>query len=102
MTTSAASFRQARAAEAAAFDTGALDHEPWMRFAACAGMGPDLFFPAGERADEALEEIDRAKAVCSICRVRVQCLRYALNTRQQAGIWGGMTTMERRQLYRQL
>jgi WhiB family redox-sensing transcriptional regulator len=34
--------------------------------------------------------------VCAVCRVRRQCLRFALATRQSHGIWGGTTEDERR------
>jgi len=36
-----------------------------------------------------------AKAICAICRVRRECLTFALRTGQHHGIWGGTTEDER-------
>jgi WhiB family redox-sensing transcriptional regulator len=36
-----------------------------------------------------------AKAVCAACRVRRQCLQYALATHQLHGVWGGTSEDER-------
>jgi WhiB family transcriptional regulator, redox-sensing transcriptional regulator len=66
----------------------------WMPLGACQKEDPGLFFPAGRvRADRT--QIDAAKAVCSRCPVRAECLSYARGTGQQDGIWGGTTSEER-------
>ncbi len=69
----------------------------WWELAACQTAEPDLFFPI---STEGLAEIDvaRARAVCQRCRIRAQCLEYAIATRQMHGIWGGLTELERRPL----
>jgi WhiB family redox-sensing transcriptional regulator len=74
----------------------ALEEErrDWWRSAACREMDPELFFPVGARGPGA-GETDRAKAVCANCRVRRQCLQYALATHQMHGVWGGTTEDER-------
>jgi len=66
----------------------------WRRHAACRHCSPDLFFPAGTTG-AAVDEILAAKAVCSVCPVQSQCLRFALTTGQVYGIWGGTTEDER-------
>lgn len=66
----------------------------WMPLGACQQEDPELFFPAG-RARAARSQTDAAKAVCSRCPVRPECLSYARGTRQQDGIWGGTTLEER-------
>ena len=38
--------------------------------------------------------VTQAKAICARCPVRRQCLVFALNTRQNHGVWGGMTEEE--------
>ena len=38
----------------------------------------------------------RAKAVCQVCPVRVECTEYAMTIREPYGIWGGLTETERR------
>lgn len=69
----------------------------WKNQAACRGYPDDLFFPIGD-TDE--EQIATALAVCQSCRVTEQCLEYALESNQRAGIWGGTTEKERRSLRR--
>ena len=54
-------------------------------------------FPVG-KTGPALAEIRRAKAVCVGCPVRQRCLAFALDTRQEYGIWGGCDADERRVL----
>jgi WhiB family redox-sensing transcriptional regulator len=43
---------------------------------------------------------NRAKAVCTGCPVRTECLVEALDNRVEWGVWGGMTERERRALLR--
>lgn len=67
----------------------------WRMQAACRGLDTSLFFP--ERGDYAA--VEAAKAVCSSCPVRVQCLAEALELpREMAeiGIWGGTSARQRR------
>ena len=66
----------------------------WRAKAACRGCDTGIFFPL---ADEAAEP---AKAICASCPVREECLEYALATRQDDGVWGGLTDLERRRLRR--
>lgn len=71
----------------------------WRRHAACRGEDPELFFPVGSPGP-VLEQIAAAKALCAKCPVRAACLRFALETGQGYGIWGGLTEDERRNLRR--
>jgi WhiB family redox-sensing transcriptional regulator len=41
-----------------------------------------------------------AKAVCGRCRVQRECLRFALESRQDQGVWGGTTEEERKLMRR--
>lgn len=72
---------------------------PWRHKAACLGEDPELFFPVGSTG-AALERIEAAKAVCQRCAVSTHCLEYALETNQDAGVWGGLQEDERRTLRR--
>jgi WhiB family redox-sensing transcriptional regulator len=45
-----------------------------------------------------LLQIAEAKAVCAACPVRIDCLGYALETGQDAGVWGGTSEKERREI----
>ena len=71
-----------------------VDQPNWHESAACRGHGPDLFFM--EQPTRLV--IAEAKAVCSICPVRGQCLQFAMDTNQIHGIWGGLNMFERRKL----
>lgn len=70
----------------------------WMAAAACRGADTALFFPSpgtGQGARSAVAVAD-AKAICAGCPVAGECLDYAIATDQRFGVWGGLTTHERR------
>ena len=67
----------------------------WMELGACRDAEPELFFPISS-AGPARSQVVAAKAVCARCLVREDCLRYALDTAQQHGVWGGLSEEERR------
>ena len=67
--------------------------------AACRDEDPELFFPIGNTGP-ALIQIDEAKAVCRRCPVVDECLLWALESGQDAGVWGGLSEDERRALKR--
>jgi WhiB family transcriptional regulator, redox-sensing transcriptional regulator len=69
----------------------------WRDNAACRSTDPELFFPVGN-GSPALRQIGQAKQVCARCPVRMPCLEWALETGQQAGVWGGTSEDERRVL----
>jgi WhiB family transcriptional regulator, redox-sensing transcriptional regulator len=71
----------------------------WIERARCIGEDPELFFPVGTSAP-ALEQTVRAKAVCRGCPVVDACLAWALDTCQDAGVWGGLDEEERRVIRR--
>jgi len=69
----------------------------WRGNAACAGLPHAIFFPVGETTEEA---IANAKKICSLCPVIDDCLEFALETNQRAGIWGGTAEEDRKALRR--
>lgn len=71
----------------------------WATHAACRDLDPDLFFPPGE-TKTSWPKIEEARAVCLTCPVQRRCLEYALRTRPAYGVWGGLSTTERRELLR--
>ncbi|HWG65244.1 MAG TPA: WhiB family transcriptional regulator [Streptosporangiaceae bacterium] len=75
---------------------GATDTD-WRDLAACAQADPELFFPIGT-SGPARHQVDDAKKICHGCPVRVNCLRWALERGEDAGVWGGTTEDERRVL----
>ena len=75
----------------------------WLDDAACRGMDTEVFFPqVGNNFNSpAMRQlVDNAKNICAGCPVREPCVEYALNNREPYGIFGGMTTDERRILAR--
>jgi WhiB family redox-sensing transcriptional regulator len=76
------------------------EHRPdWRDEAACLDADPELFFPDwGVAAVRA--QVKTAKLICRSCPVSATCLDWALASGQEAGIWGGLTEDERRELHR--
>jgi WhiB family transcriptional regulator, redox-sensing transcriptional regulator len=63
--------------------------------AVCKG-DPAPWYPGpGHRTEQA------AKEACSWCPERARCLAWALDKREQDGIWGGTTSDERKAILRQ-
>jgi len=73
--------------------------DDWRDRAACRHSDAELFFPAGNTGS-AVGEIEAAKAVCRSCPALKPCLTFALETNQEAGVWGGTDEDERRALRR--
>jgi WhiB family redox-sensing transcriptional regulator len=71
----------------------------WQNLAACRDEDPELFFPVGNTGP-ALMQIEEARAVCNRCSVADICLKWAIETGQDAGVWGGLSEDERRALKR--
>lgn len=71
----------------------------WRHHATCREEDPELFFPVGN-SGPALAQTAKAKLVCNRCEVTSQCLKWALETGQDAGVWGGMSEDERRAIKR--
>jgi len=76
-----------------------VDIMDWRHEAACREVDPELFFPIGN-SGPALLQIEEAKQVCRRCSVTEECLRWAIESGQDAGVWGGMSEDERRALKR--
>ena len=71
----------------------------WRAQSACLQVNPELFFPVGSTGP-AVSQVDQAKLVCQRCEVQRVCLEWALEEKQDHGVWGGMTEDERRSLRR--
>ncbi|MFB7511115.1 WhiB family transcriptional regulator [Streptomyces broussonetiae] len=75
------------------FGVNGEDQENWGERGVCRTADPDELFVDGAAQN-------RAKALCTGCPVRTECLAHALDHRIEHGIWGGMTERERRALLR--
>ena len=67
----------------------------WMRDAPCIGH-TDKFYP--DRGDP--DGGGEAKAICRECPHRVRCLEYAIDNKEEHGIWGGMSRRQRQRIAR--
>ena len=68
----------------------------WQQHAECLNYAGQVdFFPARG------ESVRDAKAVCTICPVKSECLEFAMRLKVAHGVWGGLSERERRSLRRQ-
>ena len=74
--------------------------DAWRFLAQCDGAPLELFFPnRGESTRQAKTYCwggNLKGRIIDPCPVRLECLDYALTTNQTHGIWGGMSSRERR------
>jgi len=66
-----------------------LDVPSFFAEAACRGMPADLFFPAVKGAPIVGDPSAGAKEVCAACPVQAECLAYAVEHKEEHGVWGG-------------
>lgn len=71
----------------------------WLNRADCRKEDPELFFPIGNTGPSKMQ-IEQARAVCNGCAVIDTCLKWALETNQDHGVWGGLSEDERRAVKR--
>lgn len=77
-----------------------MSETDWRRRAACRNVkDKEIFFPIGA-GSQALRQVEDAKFFCNRCDVVDQCLKWALESGQEHGVWGGMSEEERRALKR--
>jgi WhiB family redox-sensing transcriptional regulator len=65
------------------------DDAPDWSGALCPEVDPEIFFP--EKGDSS----KAAKKVCAACDIRTMCLDWSIETRQEFGVWGGLSQSER-------
>lgn len=80
-------------------EVAALDRS-WQIRGLCRGNHSFLFFPPStvERKEERERREIKAKAICTVCPVKGDCLGFALEIKEPYGIWGALTETERRQV----
>jgi WhiB family transcriptional regulator, redox-sensing transcriptional regulator len=71
----------------------------WRAAGACLSADPDLFFPISAKGP-AERQVTRAKMICAGCRVRQECLEFAVTNDLTYGIWGGTTPEDRQRARR--
>lgn len=73
-------------------------NDEWRQHASCAGSDTTKFFPSkGKEANTQLV-ISNARIICGGCKVRKECLEFAVRNSIFYGIWGGLTREERKRV----
>lgn len=75
----------------------------WRHRAACAGTPTHIFYPRipkGRGTHHATLAHHTALTICHACPVTDPCLAYALDHREEYGIWGATTPDDRQALQR--
>jgi hypothetical protein len=72
----------------------------WVHDAACATVDPELFYPAPSYSAAYAKRICLGTDERPGCPVRTECLQFALDVKDQWGVFGGLTAKERSQLKR--
>lgn len=72
----------------------------WQQYGLCRVEDSGVFFPPThfEHKPEREAREAKAKAICMRCPVRIECLEWALETREPFGVWGGYSESERKQI----
>lgn len=70
-----------------------MNVDDWRDAANCASTDPELFFPDSS-------DVRAAKKICAACDVTAICLQYSLDNHIKHGVWGGLSSLERRALRR--
>lgn len=85
----------AKRIEALIFGKNTLDEAFTWEGALCAETDPEAFFPEkGESSHE-------GKRICESCPLQQACLQYALENNEEFGIWGGLSSTERKRIRRE-
>ncbi|TWS25572.1 WhiB family transcriptional regulator [Tsukamurella conjunctivitidis] len=89
-----------------ALPTPITSRDDWRLKGACRDHDPEIWYPTdadrptgrnrAQRATQAAR-ITEAKRICHNCPILLTCRAHALNTHEDWGIWGGLTTEERHQ-----
>lgn len=58
--------------------------------ARCEGEDREMFY-----SDDKIDQ-EKAKAICHLCPIEVDCRQWALAVKEEFGVWGGMSAKERK------
>ena len=72
----------------------------WRLHAACHGTDTSVFFGGdGERPSRRALRERQAKEICAVCPVVEPCRLYALAHGESFGVWGGLSELERQEIW---
>jgi len=73
----------------------------WQAQGACRDMDSNMFYYEDQERGPCKEQrIAKAKAICETCKVKTECLEFAIQINERYGIWGGTTEEERQSIKR--
>jgi len=70
----------------------------WREQANCLGKDVNIFF--AEKGDAGAQALQLVRELCNVCKVKQECLDYALDNSIPVGVFGGVTATQRRELKR--
>lgn len=70
----------------------------WVEHALCAQTDPEVWFPTHRGGTNKAASV--AQKICDQCPVKQECKEYANRAREEWGVWGGETEIERRKALR--
>jgi len=74
-------------------------HPAWQQQAKCLGVGNDYFFGKDDaQMTMNISQVRRAAKLCETCPVFRECITWALENREEYGIWAGSTGKVRKNI----
>jgi WhiB family redox-sensing transcriptional regulator len=73
----------------------------WQKDAHCAGVGLSYYF--GDDAEQptmSIKQVRQASKLCDVCPVYTECLTWALDEREEYGVWAGTSGRVRRRIFK--
>lgn len=75
----------------------------WQTRAHCAGVGVAYYFgDDDEQPTMSIRQVRAATKLCDVCPVYVECLTWALTTREEYGVWAGTSGRVRRRIFKMM
>jgi WhiB family transcriptional regulator, redox-sensing transcriptional regulator len=73
----------------------------WQQRAHCRGVGVSYYFgDDDEQPTMSIKQVRRAAKLCEVCPVYIECLTWALTTREEYGVWAGTSGRVRRRIFK--
>ena len=74
----------------------------WQSEANCLDVDSTMFIPTDMQGRKVSELYKKAKEYCYQCKVRPECLAFSLHMGLDLGIFGGLTTLERKNIHKKI
>jgi WhiB family redox-sensing transcriptional regulator len=71
----------------------------WQARAHCRDVGVKYYFGDEEQLPMSIKAVRRAAKLCDVCPVYTECLRWALERREEYGVWAGTSGRVRRRIF---